>query len=373
MALERIDSLFDTQNIQQEFSTVKAGLADSQKSLVDLYNVIKGFKDTTITNLSSNTDKLVQAINGSVQATAKAAQNYDALTQKIAQQTGAIRDNANAITGSNQAYDQLIKQAVRNKLAQAELAQSTKEVRAAFEKGETTFEQYTASLESIKGAQQTLKISNQDITKGLNNLEKQAQSSGTSIDGLKAKLNLLTQAYDKLSQEERASESGSSLLTNIQETDEALKKLEADTGRFQRNVGNYSGAFGEAFNVLKEQLAAVKSQMGDIETKGKTVVNNLTGGNPLGFDPNRYKGQVTSLAGRGGAQINVAAEDAGTWQQLSNKAQFLENTVERLGAGFKTTRMESRAFQEAAVQLGLAVGQESEEFLVFDKAIGHTQ
>jgi hypothetical protein len=370
MAIERVDSLFDIPNIRQEFSTVKVGLTESLKSLTDLYNLTKTFKDTTLSNLAGNSEKLTTAMNGSVEKTAQAAKAYDALTQKIAAQANAIRDNNNAISGANGSYENLIKAAVRNKLAMDELAKSQKEVKAAFDKGDTTLDQYTASLESIKTAQQGLKVSNQDITKGLNNLEKQAQSSGTSIDGLKAKLNLLTQAYDKLDAEERASDGGKTLLKNIQETDAAFKKLKEDTGRFQDSVGNYSGAFKEAFEVLKQQLAAVKNEMGGIEEKGKSVVNNLSGGNPIGFDPNRFKGDVTNMATRSGGSVNVAAGDAGTYQELSSKANLLEKNLERLSIGFKTTRGETRAFQEAAVDLGLALGQDQEEFLVFNQAVG---
>jgi hypothetical protein len=373
MAIERVDSLFDIPAIQQEFSAVKTGLADSQKALVDLYSQVKGFKDTNITTLASNTQKLMDSINGSTQATARAAQNYDALTKKIAEQVAASRSNTDAIAGQAQAYDQLIKQSVRNKLGLDELAKSAKEVKAAFDKGETTLDQYTASLESIKGAQQTLKTSNQDITKSLNNLEKQAQSSGTSVDGLRAKLNLLTQAYDKLSEEERASEGGQTLLKNIQDTDAAYKKLKEDSGRFQDSVGNYKGAFQEAFKVLKDELSQVNKQMGDLETKGAAVVNNLTGGGKIGFDPNRHKGEVTSFAKTGGESVNIAAGDTGVYDQLFQKREILNKLTQQTTIGFKTSRQEARAFQEAAVQLGLAIGQTDEKFLEFNKAVGEVQ
>lgn len=373
MALDRIDSIMDLPAIQQELTGLKTGLLESQKGLTDLYNLIKSFKDTGISSLTANTEALVAAINGSTQTTAKAAAAYDTLTQKIAAQAKAVQELNTTVTSAGASYETLIKAAVRNKLALDELAKSQKEVKAAFDKGETTFDKYTTSLESIKTAQQGLKISNQDITKSLNNLEKQAQASGGSIDELRARLNLLTQTYDKLSESERESEGGQALLKTLNEVDAAYKQLKESSGRFQDNVGNYSGAFEKAFNVLKEQLASVKGQMGDLETKGKSVVNSLTGGNPIGFDPNRFKGQVSSFAKTDGTSAIVSPGDAATYQELTNKAQLLESNIERLSVGFKTTRQEARAFQEAAVQLGMAVGQDSEEFLVFDQAIGHTQ
>lgn len=198
----------------------------------------------------------------------------------------------------------------------------------------------------------------------------------------------LVSAYDKLDAEQKAAaksaaEIGIAMGTDSQEyktaaaaantLNDKLKELDGDTGKFGRHVGNYSGAFQDAFNVLKDQLAATKTELGDLENKGQSVVNNLSKGNPIGFDPNRFKGDITSFAKTGGGNAFVAPADAGAYQELSNRAVLLEKNIERLSVGFRTTRQESRAFQEAATEVGLALGKDSEEFLVFDKAIGHTQ
>jgi len=373
MAIERIDSLFDIPSIQQEFAAVKAGLADSQKNLVDLYNVVKGFKDTTLSNLASNSQKLSEAINGSVQATAKAAQSYDNLTQKIVAQVKSAYDLKDSVKAAAGSYEQLIKASVKNKLTQDELTQSAVNLKLAYKEGKITQEGYMKSLEPILGAQQALKISNQEITKALNNLERQSQASSGSLDELRASLNLLTNQYDKLSSAERETEGGQQLKNQVQELSASIKLLEGDTGRFQRNVGNYSGAFQEAFKILKDELAAVNKQMGDLEARGKTTVQNLSGGNTLGFDPNRHKGDVTSFSKGEGATAIVSNQDAAAYGQLAQKAEILNKLVNNTSIGFKSTRQEARAFQEAAVQLGLTVGQTDEKFLEFNKAIGEVQ
>jgi len=94
------------------------------------------------------------------------------------------------------------------------------------------------------------------------------------------------------------------------------------------NIGNYPGAFKDAFANLKSQLDGLK-------------VSFAEGG---GVDPNQAK--------------NI---------------EIIENLLQKLDQGFATTRQESRAFAEAVTQVGLALGDKSKEFLEFNKAVGKTQ
>lgn len=94
------------------------------------------------------------------------------------------------------------------------------------------------------------------------------------------------------------------------------------------NIGNYPGAFKDAFKTLATQLDGLKS---DFAASG-------------GADPAQAKNIET-----------------------------IENVLAKLNQGFATTRQESRAFAEAVTQVGLALGDKSKEFLEFNKAVGHTQ
>jgi hypothetical protein len=88
-------------------------------------------------------------------------------------------------------------------------------------------------------------MANKELVKGL-----QAQEG--SINQLRLQLNQATKAYDAMSKAERESGKGTTLLTNIQNTTTALKQLEANTGRFQRNVGNYTNATFQLTQVMRE-------------------------------------------------------------------------------------------------------------------------
>lgn len=68
------------------------------------------------------------------------------------------------------------------------------------------------------------------------------QAAEGSIKQKQIQIKQLTREYDNLSSAERDSAKGNDLLKSIQQLDTELKKLEGASGRFQRNVGNYSGS-----------------------------------------------------------------------------------------------------------------------------------
>jgi hypothetical protein len=265
MSVERIDSLFSIPQIQQEFANVQTGLAESQKALVDLFNTTKQYKDTTLTNLASNTERLTTAITGSVEATTRAKTNFDNLTNSISAQVRAANDNAAAITNSSAGWDKLIQQSVRNKIALDNLTASQSALKKSFQDGTIGMGEYENSLASIKEAQTNLKTSNADITKTINNLSKEASSASGSLNQMRATLNLLTQSYDKLSASEQQSSEGQSLQKTIQTTNKALTDLEVSTGRSQRKVGDYTGAL----KILEAALAETNQRLSAMAAAGQ--------------------------------------------------------------------------------------------------------
>lgn len=320
----------------------------------------------------------------SIQETGKAMGEYQATAQKynetitdqVAKHQAAKKavddlgasqkENAAVADSYNTSQDRLRRQAAENKVAQEQLAKTIKDLKDSFKNADISADEYAAQLDPLLAQQLALKVANADVTKTLTVLEKQFQSTGGSTIQLENRLKELQGVYDKLSPEGRNDESGKALLKEIQDVDAAFKALKGDTGRFQDNVGNYSGAFKDAFKVLQDQLTTTKTQMTDLTNKGTQAVNKF------GFDPNRYK-DVSSRTGAAPGTNFIATEDLGKFDAAAAKVEVLGSNVGRLAVGFKTTRQESRAFAEAASQVGLALGLESEEFQVFDKAIGHTQ
>lgn len=72
---------------------------------------------------------------------------------------------------------------------------------------------------------------------------REANAAIGSLERKRLELTRLQKAYDKLGAAEVNSSKGKELLSKIQALDVEVKKLEADTGRFQRNVGNYGSVW----------------------------------------------------------------------------------------------------------------------------------
>lgn len=141
------------------------------------------------------------------------------------------------------------------------LIAKTKELSAAQEKVKTTtvaltavneaklklskdLEKAEARLKSLYGSEadelaklrEQIRAKNQD----LRNSVKATEAAEGSLDQLRARLNLTRKSYDGLSREIRESSIGQAMKAQINAFDAEVKHLEQSTGRFQKNVGNYS-------------------------------------------------------------------------------------------------------------------------------------
>ena len=92
---------------------------------------------------------------------------------------------------------------------------------------------------------QALNASNKDRVKD-------SQAEEGSINSLRVRLKELQKGYDDMGKAMRDSFKGQTLVADIQKVDAELKKLEGGSGRFQRNVGNYSNATFQLSQSLRE-------------------------------------------------------------------------------------------------------------------------
>lgn len=99
-----------------------------------------------------------------------------------------------------------------------------------------------------------------------------------SLNGERQKLADMQKAYDQLDRAQRESEGGKAFLEAIKAQSDAVKGLEEDTGRAQRNVGNYPKAWGDAIPGLNK-ATGVLSKMGitmdDLKSKGIKAFSGL--------------------------------------------------------------------------------------------------
>lgn len=99
-----------------------------------------------------------------------------------------------------------------------------------------------------------------------------------SLNGERQKLADMQKAYDQLDRAQRESDGGKAFLEAIKAQSDAVKGLEEDTGRAQRNVGNYPKAWGDAIPGLNK-ATGVLSKMGitmdDLKSKGVKAFSGL--------------------------------------------------------------------------------------------------
>lgn len=99
-----------------------------------------------------------------------------------------------------------------------------------------------------------------------------------SLNGERQKLADMQKAYDQLDKAQRESEGGKAFLEAIKAQSDAVKGLEEDTGRAQRNVGNYPQAWNAAIPAFSKAQAALGSlgvTMGDLKEKGAKAFSGL--------------------------------------------------------------------------------------------------
>jgi hypothetical protein len=141
----------------------------------------------------------------------------------------------------------------------------------------------------------------------LRNQVREQQAASGSIDGMRSRLSLLQKAYDAMSATIRNSAVGKKAAEDIRKLSDEIKKLEHQTGRDQRNVGNYFGAIKKGLlslvavkgiNDMFQGLKNIASEAINIAAKAEGVVtafNKLSNPDLLNSLREQTKGTVSDL------------------------------------------------------------------------------
>lgn len=103
-------------------------------------------------------------------------------------------------------------------------------------------EEDSAEYVKLANENRVLKGEMAGVEKQIQNQIKQEKAQADSLVALRAKLANLNKQYDSMSGMRRMSAEGKNLQKQIKGLSDQIMGLEAGTGRFQRNVGNYSSA-----------------------------------------------------------------------------------------------------------------------------------
>lgn len=122
----------------------------------------------------------------------------------------------------------------------ADVQQLIKETNKEFAKGEKDVKEYTADIRALKAEEAKLKEEGKQLL-----LQQKAQEN--SIEGMRAKLSLLTKQRNQLNLSDKDGvQRAAELNVQIKELNDNLSGFERAGGDFRRNVGNYPEQFKEA-------------------------------------------------------------------------------------------------------------------------------
>lgn len=169
-----------------------------------------------------------------------ATQEETKATQAEAKTTQELNEIVEGILGTRA---EVIKQLAAEQAALAKLRQQKANLAKVEKDGMLTAEEAATRRERIIRAEQEHKTASAQLQQSLNAETKQMQAAGGSMNEMSQLLGRLRMAYRDMTAAERNSPLGEATRKNIGLLDSKMKKLDASIGNYQRNVGNYGGAF----------------------------------------------------------------------------------------------------------------------------------
>lgn len=204
----------------------------------------------------------------------------------------------------------------------------------------------------------------------LKNSVREENAAIGSIERKRAALIRLQAAYDNASAAQRASPEGQNLQKATSLLTQELKNLEAETGRAQRNVGNYTGEIGKSEKVTKEAakgnevLATAVSKVEPNSEKATTGVNKFYGG--LRRLANLIPGLgISGVLLVGFELLSTAASAAGNALGiLSSKGYSAKKATEDINEEFAHT---SSTVAEAKTRIEVLIARTKDAGLTFQQ------
>lgn len=169
--------------------------------------------------------------------------------------------------------------------------------------GRISRDKYNLKLSETKVAEKEYTESIRTLNKEVSNNRKVEKEQEDSLVSLRAKLSVLTAEYDKLSKAERNSDEGKKKAADIKALSNELKGAEEETGRFYRNVGNYTESIMKATEANVPFISEIRNSITALSSFGKYIVNIKTELSGVIF---QYKQGAASANALSGAQKAAA-------------------------------------------------------------------
>lgn len=297
-------------------------------SIYDLYTKINNTKITLsstsgISDITKNASTLNTQLNSLGTSVNNIQQSFVKLGPGIAGADGLIKQINDRIPTMGEAMAGL-------KVVLQENSAAMDVLKKAYEGGEISIDQFVKAQGQLIVREKELKAQQSELNIQLNAYGKSVVAVAGSSDEASNRLGRLRDIYRQLTDDEKSQPFGQNLKNSIDQLDPALKAADASIGNFQRNVGDYANAFGSGFGVLKDEISKVQEQI-----------------NSGGF---------------GGEEL----------EKLKEQEDVLSEVTQQLSREFATTEAQTRAFKNAAAEIGLAFGTDSKIFTDFKNKVGES-
>lgn len=347
------------QNIIELGFSVDKLAEDKQEVLnivVDLFGKLKEYSGTQFNPLGGGgLADLKKSVSDSAKAMGDLTAGYQNYNKVVTEQAQRQNDSRRAL--ADLTAEQKATKKIQDDLASTQAKLSVSSSDGAKELAQLKLQQQQANAENKEAAKVALGLSGEyeKLNKTYNDAAKAAKELGAA-KGVES---------DEYKQ----------AAANAKDLHDQLLKLEGDVGQKQRNVGNYADGFKEAYSGLHEELAGVNKQLAEIESRGKSAVQDLTR-NSVGFDPNRNRpgsnNNTTAFTGAG-ATSGILNEDSAAYAKLTLQQKILQGSLERQTIGFKTGNQEMRNAKTTLDGLTLAGLKDTEAFEKLNLAYSSAQ
>ena len=159
------------------------------------------------------------------------------------------------------------------KSSQKELRDTMKE---GGEAGAAAAKEYAKNTEELR----KLKAEQSALTGQLAATEAANRKVGTSMKEMSAQLAAMKSSYQSLTEEQRQSPFGQTLLHDIEALDKSMKEADATIGNFQRNVGDYENSVRKALDPKKYEAFKTGLEGAGFSTDSLTKKFKALAGNP---------------------------------------------------------------------------------------------
>lgn len=226
------------QNLRKLSGTTDEQKRAAQEAAVEADRLSRSYKE--MKKEAAALESEIVALRRQKAELTSATQEETKATQAEAKTTQELNEIVEGILGTRA---EVIKQLAAEQAALAKLRQQKANLAKVEKDGMLTAEEAATRRERIIRAEQEHKTASAQLQQSLNAETKQMQAAGGSMNEMSQLLGRLRMAYRDMTAAERNSPLGEATRKNIGLLDSEMKKLDASIGNYQRNVGNYGGAF----------------------------------------------------------------------------------------------------------------------------------